>query len=128
MAYMRPSNLHASSDGMHLAQEDARSGHQGCVDDIFRCQAIVICMERRSAGVQLRQGRVLVQGLVPVVLRHAPGQVVGKANQQRPPQCVCTSLACRNTPSQLQAMNIYRQMGQLRPGRILVEEGSLYTR
>ena len=89
----------ASSDGAHLAEEDARSGHQGCVDDILRCQAVVIGMERRSAGVQLRQGGVLIQGLVPVVLRHPPGQVVGKADQQRSPQCICVSLACRCSTS-----------------------------
>ena len=96
----------ASSDGAHLAEEDARSGHQGGVDDILRCQAVVISVEGRSAGVQLRQSGVLVQGLVPVVLRHSAGQVIGKADQQRPPQGVCVSLACEFKACQLQAIII----------------------
>ena len=90
----------------HLAQEDACSGHQGGVNDIFRCQAVVIGVERRSAGVQLRQSGVLVQGLVPVVLRHPASQVVREADQQRPPQCVCVSLACGFKACRLQAVII----------------------
>ena len=38
------------------------------------------------------------------MLRHPASQVVREADQQRPPQCVCVSLACGFKASRLQAI------------------------
>lgn len=75
--------------GAYLAQEDTGCCYQGGVDQIIGREAVLICCQRSSAGVQLCEGRVLVQRLVAIVLRHSPGKAIRESDQQRSSERIC---------------------------------------
>lgn len=78
----------------HLTEKDAGCGHQRRVDEVLWGEAVLVSCQRGGAGMQLRERGVLVERLVAVVLRHPPGQAVGKADQQCPPESISAPRAC----------------------------------